>query len=71
MRGNLEGLDEEDIDEGDHDDGEDYGVEPVQPHIVLLPFLVLLLPESPLDLPGDEDIKNHRQSEEPPVIPDP
>ena len=68
---NLEGLDEEDVDEGDHDDGEDYGVEPVQPYVVLLPLLVLLLPESPLDLLGDEDVKNHKQSEQPPVILDP
>jgi len=38
---------------------------------VLLPFLVALLPEVPVDLAGDEDVEDHHQAEKPPEVPEP
>ena len=70
-RGNLERLEEEDVDEGYEDDGEDDGVEPFVPAAALLPFLVTLLPEVPVYLLGDEDVEDYRKAEKPPVIPQP
>ena len=69
--GNPESLEEEDIEGHYHNYGEDYGIEPVQPYIVLLPFLIVLLPECPFYLPGDKDIENHEEAEKPPVISEP
>ena len=69
--GYAESLENEDIERNNHDDGEDDGVEPVQPHIALFSLLIVLLPEGPLHLPGDEDIENHQEAEKPPVISEP
>lgn len=69
--GDTERLEDEDIERNHHNDGKDDGIEPVQPDIALLPFLVRLLPESPFHLAGDEYVENHRKAQQPPVIAEP
>ena len=68
---NPECLEDEDIERYHDYDGEDDGVEPVQPHIALLPLLVVLLPECPLYLSGDEYVENHCEAQKPPIIAEP
>ena len=68
---NLEGLEEEHVDERDDNHREDDRVEPVEPHIVLLSLLVLFFPEEPLHLLGDEEVEDDDEAEQPPIVPEP
>ncbi len=68
---NLESLEEENIDEGYHNHGEDDGIQPVQPKVVLLSGSILFFPKEPLHLLGDKEVKNDAQAQEPPIIPQP
>ena len=68
---NLEGLEEENIDEGDKYHGKDDGIEPVKPDIMFLTLPVLLFPEHPLHPAGDVMIENDNESEEPPIVSQP
>ena len=59
---NLEGLEEENIDESYNHYGKDDGVKPVQPKVVLFPGCVLFLPEEPLDLLGNYKVKDDTEA---------
>ena len=67
-RGDLEGLEEENVQESNNHDGEDDGIKPVQPYIMFLPFLVLLFPEEPLDLFSYLKVEDDSETYKPPVI---
>ena len=68
---NLEGLEEENIDEGYHNHGEDDGIQPVQPHIVLFSGGVFLFPEEPLHFFGNEKVEEDAQAQKPPIVSEP
>ena len=59
---NLEGLEEENIDECNDNHRKNDSVKPIEPYIVLLPFLVVLLPEEPLHLLGDKEVEDNDEA---------
>ena len=67
----LECLEKESIDECNHHNCKDYGIEPVQQSISFLSFLIFLLPEKPLHLAGDMMVEDRDKSEEPPIVSEP
>ena len=68
---NLEGLEEEHVDECDHHEREDDGIDPIEQRIVFFTLFVLFLPEQPLYLFGNVEVEDDDESKEPPVVPEP
>ena len=66
----LEGLEKEDVDEGHDDDGEENGIQPTQRHLQAAALLSKLV-QPGFQTAGHTELVNHRQAEQPPVIPVP
>ena len=68
---NLKRLEEENIDEGYHNHGEDDGIQPVQPKVVLFPGGILFFPKEPLHLLGNNEVEDDAQSQKEPIVSQP
>ena len=68
---NLEGLEKEHVDERDHHECKDDGIDPIEQRIVFFTLFVLFLPEQPLYLFGNVEVEDDNESKEPPVVPEP
>ena len=67
----LEGLEEEDVDEGHHNKGENNGIHPLGQSRWLFAVPVARLPESPVDLLCHGHIENYNKTEQPPPSSEP